>query len=60
MRACKNCRMIVELEKTCPKCGGTELTEKFSGEVIILDVEKSEVSKVVAVDAPGKYAIRVK
>ncbi len=60
MRACKNCRFIIHTnDKTCPKCGG-ELSEKFSGMVIVLDPEKSEVAKVVGVNATGSYAIKVK
>ncbi len=60
MRACKKCRYIIySNDKTCPKCTG-ELTEKFSGMVVILDPEKSEVAKVVDVNAVGSYAIRLK
>lgn len=60
MKACRNCRMIVGEEKACPNCQGTDLTERYTGEVIILDAEKSEVAKVVAVSAPGKFAVKVK
>jgi DNA-directed RNA polymerase subunit E" len=60
MRACKNCRYIIYTnDKVCPKCGG-ELSEKFSGMVIIMDPERSEIAKVVEVNAIGSYAIKVK
>ena len=60
MRACKNCRYIIYTnDKICPKCGG-ELSEKFSGMVIVLDPERSEIAKVVEVNAVGSYAIKVK
>jgi DNA-directed RNA polymerase subunit E" len=60
MRACKNCRYIIYTnDKVCPKCGG-ELSEKFSGMVIVLDPERSEIAKVVEVNAVGSYAIKVK
>jgi DNA-directed RNA polymerase subunit E" len=60
MRACKNCRYIIYTnDKTCPKCGG-ELSEKFSGMVIVLDPERSEIAKVVEVNSIGSYAIKVK
>ncbi len=60
MRACKNCRYIIYTnDKACPKCGG-ELSEKFSGMVIVLDPERSEIAKVVEVNAVGSYAIKVK
>jgi DNA-directed RNA polymerase subunit E" len=60
MRACRNCRMILNEEKTCPKCQGTDLTEKYSGEIIVLDPERSEIAKSALINAPGKYAVRVK
>jgi len=60
VRACTQCRYIVYTsDKTCPKCQG-ELTEKFSGMVLILDPERSEVAKLVEVNAPGSYALRLK
>lgn len=60
MSACKECRYIIHVkEKVCPKCGG-ELSEKFSGMVIILDPERSEIGKLIGVNAVGSYAVRVK
>jgi DNA-directed RNA polymerase subunit E" len=60
MSACKDCRYINQTkEKICPKCGG-ELSEKFSGMVMILDPEKSEIAKLVEINAKGRYAVRVK
>jgi DNA-directed RNA polymerase subunit E" len=60
MRACKSCRYIIYTnDKACPKCGG-ELSEKFSGMTIILDPERSEIAKVVGINAVGSYAIKVK
>jgi DNA-directed RNA polymerase subunit E" len=59
MKACKNCRYIVTTEKTCPKCQG-ELSEKFSGMVIILDPERSEIAKMSGLSTTGSYAVKVK
>jgi DNA-directed RNA polymerase subunit E" len=59
MKACRTCRKISYIEKVCPKCGG-DLSEKFSGLVIVIDPEKSEVGKVAGFNAVGTYAIRVK
>ena len=60
MTACKECRYIVHTkEKVCPKCGG-ELSDKFSGMVIVLDPERSEIAKLIGVNALGAYAVRVK
>jgi DNA-directed RNA polymerase subunit E" len=60
MTACKQCRFIVSTkEKVCPKCGG-ELSDKYSGMVIVLDPEKSEIAKIVEINAVGSYAVKVK
>lgn len=60
MSACKECHYIVNTkEKVCPKCQG-ELSEKFSGMVIILDPERSEIAKLMGLNTIGAYAIRVK
>ncbi|MFH0737166.1 MAG: transcription elongation factor subunit Spt4 [Candidatus Micrarchaeota archaeon] len=58
--ACKECRYIISVkEKVCPKCQG-ELSDKFSGMVIILDPERSEIAKVININALGSYAVKVK
>ncbi len=59
MKACKNCRFIVQVEKICPKCQG-ELSEKFSGTIIVLDPEKSEIAKLAELNTIGSYAVKVK
>ncbi len=52
--------MVLNEEKVCPKCQGDDFTEKFSGEIIIVDPEKSEVAKITGINAPGRYAVKVK
>jgi len=60
MHACKQCRYIVTTkDKVCPKCQG-ELSEKYSGMILVLNPEKSEIAKLTSNNAPGTYAIRVK
>lgn len=60
MHACRGCRMILNDEKVCPKCQGTDFTDKFNGEIIILDAEKSEIAKIAVINAPGRFAVKVK
>lgn len=60
MKACKNCRYIVYSEKVCPKCNSSELSDKFSGMVIILDAERSEVAKISGLTTNGNYAVKIK
>ncbi|MCX6769535.1 MAG: hypothetical protein NT051_02530 [Candidatus Micrarchaeota archaeon] len=45
VKACKNCRFITADPEKCPLCQSVELTEKFSGHLIVLDPEKSEIAK---------------
>ncbi len=58
-KACRNCRFITTEDK-CPACGSTDLTDNWSGFVIILNPEKSELGKAMEVKLPGKYAVRIK
>ncbi|MCX8174617.1 MAG: DNA-directed RNA polymerase, subunit E'' [Candidatus Micrarchaeota archaeon] len=61
MKACKSCRLIVEdYALTCPACQGADLTEKFSGQLVVNDPEKSEIGKKLSVKVPGKYAIKIR
>ena len=59
MKACRNCRYVTTIEKICPKCQG-ELSEKFSGLVIMIDPERSEVAKLATINTVGTFAIKVK
>jgi len=60
MNACRQCRYINNTkDKACPKCGG-ELSEKYSGMIIVLDPERSEIAKMVGLNTVGNYAIKVK
>jgi DNA-directed RNA polymerase subunit E" len=60
MNACRVCRYIVTTkEKICPKCQG-ELSDKYSGMIVVLDPERSEIAKLAGLTTVGNYAIRVK
>lgn len=60
MKACKNCRLIVNEGNECPLCHSTDLVDKFSGQVVVIDPEKSEIGKRLEVKAPGRYAIKLR
>lgn len=60
MFACRSCRYVIHThEKSCPKCGG-DLSDKFSGLLVILNPEKSEVAKLAQINAAGTYAVKVR
>ena len=59
LKACKNCKYLVEHETECPACGGKEFTDKFNGLIFILN-PNSEIARKIGAKIPGKYAVRVK
>jgi DNA-directed RNA polymerase subunit E" len=52
--------LIVADADKCPLCQSTELTEKFSGQLVVVDPEKSEIGRKLGVKAPGTYAIKIR
>ncbi len=56
--ACRKCKMLTT-EKTCPNDGSTELSNEWSGLVIIINAEKSQVAKTLAITKAGRYALKV-
>ncbi len=56
-KACKRCRLIISQGDVCPVCGGTELTHKWNGYVVILNSEKSEIAKKLNIKVNGTYAL---
>ena len=41
----------------CPQCGSTELTSKWHGYIVVLNAEKSEIAKKLAIKVNGTYAL---
>ena len=58
-KACKNCRYISG-GPVCPNCKSTNLSEDWSGLVVIVDASASDVAKRMGITAPGRYALRVR
>jgi transcription elongation factor SPT4 len=56
--ACRKCKMLTT-EKTCPNDGSTELSNEWSGLVIIINPERSQVAKTLAITKAGRYALKV-
>jgi DNA-directed RNA polymerase subunit E" len=59
-KACKNCNRIVEDASECPVCRNNDLSNSWSGLVVIYDPEDSEIAEKLGISTPGRYAIRVK
>jgi DNA-directed RNA polymerase subunit E" len=58
-KACKNCRMISN-GPICPNCKSSNLSDDWTGIVIVMDPKNSEIAQKMGIKAPGKYAIRVR
>mgnify|MGYP000101678681 CR=1 FL=1 len=60
MKACRKCKFIVKLAERCPLCQSDDLTDKFIGLIVIINVEKSKTAKTLEIKNPGEYALMVK
>jgi DNA-directed RNA polymerase subunit E" len=58
-RACTQCKTLF-YGNICPTCKSTSHSEDFSGLLIVLDPEKSEIAKKVEIKMPGRYALKVR
>ncbi len=54
-----NCKHIISQGDVCPICGSTKFTTKWSGYVIIINAEKSELAKKLGIKVNGVYALNV-
>lgn len=58
-RACRDCRLISE-GSSCQNCKSTNVSDDFSGLVIMIDPEGSTIAHAMGIDKRGRYAIRVR
>ncbi|OYT52239.1 MAG: DNA-binding protein [Desulfurococcales archaeon ex4484_204] len=59
-KACTKCKHLVPHEVgKCPVCGSESFTDDWAGMVIIVDVERSDIAKMLGLKHPGRYAIRL-
>ncbi len=59
--ACRNCKFIISSHSSkCPICGSEDLTSKWSGYIIMLNVDKSELAKASNIKTNGVYAISIR
>jgi DNA-directed RNA polymerase subunit E" len=56
--ACRKCRTLTT-EKACPNDGSTELSNEWSGLIIIINPEQSLVAKTLGITKAGRYALKV-
>jgi DNA-directed RNA polymerase subunit E" len=56
--ACRKCKFVT-IGKVCPVCKSSDLTPDWSGIVLVVDPNSSQISKTLGIKQKGKYAIRV-
>ncbi len=57
-QACRKCKTLTT-EKACPRDGSTELSGEWSGLIVVISPEKSQVAKTLGITQPGRYALKV-
>jgi DNA-directed RNA polymerase subunit E" len=58
-RACRSCRLIISHGDTCPICGSKDLTDRWSGYIVMLNMEKSSIAKILGIKMNSTYAINI-
>ena len=58
-KACTNCHFITK-ENVCTKCKSTNLSEDFSGIVVMFDPANSSIAKTMKIKEKGRYALKVR
>lgn len=60
-KACRECHFIsYGSTSICPNCKSTNLSDDFSGVVIIIDPESSAIARTMKIKEKGHYALRVR
>jgi len=61
LKACTNCKALLSDDvEVCPVCGGREFSDDWDGFVAVVDVENSQVAKLLGIRKPGIYALKVR
>ena len=58
MKACTVCQMISSKDQ-CPACGNVT-SDNWSGLLIVIDPENSELAHEMKIEIPGEYCLRVR
>ena len=58
-RACRSCKLITE-ENVCPVCKSTDLSDDYSGLLVILDPKGSQLAIKMEIKEAGRYALKVR
>ncbi len=61
-KACRKCMRIIDsIDSTCELCGSSDLTDEWTGLVIILDPLKSKIAEKMNLnEVAAAYALKVR
>jgi len=51
---------MISAGPVCPNCKSTNLSDDWTGFVVVLEPAGSEVARLMQIKVPGKFAIRVR
>jgi DNA-directed RNA polymerase subunit E" len=57
--ACRNCKTLTT-GKVCPSCNSTDLSPEWSGLVVLMDGDRSQIAHTLQISKPGRYALNVR
>ena len=60
--ACRDCLRVLNDKKaeTCPSCGSASMTDDWSGYIVIIHPQQCDVAKIMGINEPGRYALKVR
>jgi len=59
-KACRRCKALVDRNtEICPVCGSRDFSDEWEGVLIIIDPLRSDLAKMLGIEKPGRYAIKV-
>lgn len=56
---CRDCHRLVE-GQVCPACGSNSLSSDWSGYLVIIDPELSDIASAMNIKNAGKYCLKVR
>jgi len=62
MKACRKCRAIQSDKSNprCERCNSIDLTEDWSGIVVVIEPEMSEIAKKLGISEVGEFALKIR
>ena len=58
-KACRECHRL-STERVCPNCKARDLSDDYTGLLLIFDPEGSAIAREMEVKKKGRYALRVR